>query len=499
MRPPLTGTLLLLTISSASTIAIAGEALTIYSSAQPGAISPEQYKPGSGVSVPGYAMVRHERSMALTSGRNRVRFSDVAAQIDPTTVSFESLTDPVNTRVIEQNYQFDLVNAPRLLDKYIDREISVDQHRANGTQTFTGTLSSTAGGLILRNKDGSVQILNGYTGVKLPEIPGGLITKPTLVWDIAAQKEATHKTRVTYQTGGITWWTDYNFTYTEGKEGACELDVGAWVSILNQSGATYTDAKLKLIAGDVQRAPQPAAYPARMEMRTMAKMADAPATFEEKSFFEYHLYTLSFPTTIPENSTKQLELFPVARNVACKKSLVYLGQGEGFRTYGGLITDRGYGVTDNTKVDVYLSLKNTNANHLGVPLPAGRVRVSKLDTADSTLEFIGENVIDHTAKDESVLIKLGSAFDVVGERKQVNFRIDTSAKWMEEDIEIKLRNRKNEPVTVQVRENLYRWTNWSVIRKSQEFEKQDSRNIQFPVKIAKGGEAIVKYTVRYSW
>jgi hypothetical protein len=498
MKRKISAAIALLAISSTGTHAVAADALTIYSSAQPGAVSPDQYRPGSGNTVPGYAVVRHERDLQLSAGRNNVRFSDVAREIDPTTVSFESLTDPEGTRVIEQNYQFDLVSTDRLLEKYLDRDITVEQQRGNGSQTFTGSLASKSGGLVLRNKDGSVQIINGYSGVKLPELPGGLISKPTLVWDIAAQKAATHKTRVAYQTGGITWWADYNFIYTEAKEGACKLDVGAWVSIVNQSGASYKDAKLKLIAGDVQRA-QRGRVPAAGEMRALAKMADAPAGFEEKTFFEYHLYTLGFPTTIPDNSTKQLELFPAAHSVGCQKALVYLGQGSGFHPYGGLITDRGYGVQGNTKVDVYLNFKNSKDNRLGIPLPAGRIRVSKLDTADNSLEFIGEDAIGHTAKDESVLIKLGSAFDVVGERKQMDFRIDTNGKWMEEDIEIKLRNRKEEAVTVIARESLYRWTNWKIIKQSQDYEKQDSRTIQFPVKIAKGGEATVRYTVRYTW
>nr|MBA2689736.1 DUF4139 domain-containing protein [Burkholderiales bacterium] len=235
------------------------------------------------------------------------------------------------------------------------------------------------------------------------------------------------------------------------------------------------------------------------EMRAMAKMADAPAAFEEKAFFEYHLYTLGFPTTLPDNSTKQLALFPATRGVACQKALVYLGQGTGFRPYGGPITDRGHGVQGNSKVDIYLDFKNSESNRMGMPLPAGRIRVAKLDTADNSLEFIGEDMIGHTAKDESVLIKLGAAFDVVGERKQMDFRVDTNAKWMEEDIEIKLRNRKDEAVTVLVRENLYRWSNWSIIRKAPDFVKQDARTIQFPVRIAKGGEAAVRYTVRYTW
>lgn len=483
---------------SISIPASASDAITIYSSAQPGSMTPEQYRPDTGVPVPGYAMVRHERNMNLKNGRTLIRFSDVAAQIDPTTVTFESLTDPVHTRVVEQSYQFDLVSTDRLLQKYIDREISVDQERNNSTQTFTGILSSTKGGIVLRNRDGSVQILNGYAGVKLPEIPGGLISKPTLLWNISAQKEGEHKTRVAYQTGGITWWSDYNLTYTEGKEGACEADLGAWVSILNQSGATYNDAKLKLIAGDVQRASLPTPE-RRLPMQAMAKSLDAAESFEEKSFFEYHLYTLGFLTTIADNSTKQLELFPVVKNIKCQKSLVYLGQGADFRTYGGLHVDRGYGAGSNNKVDVYINFKNSKPNNMGMPLPAGRMRVSKLDTADNSLELIGEDIINHTAKDESILIKLGSAFDVVGERKQTNFRVDQAAKWMEEDIEIKLRNHKDEAVVVQVRENLYRWTNWNVIRKSQDFEKQDAKTIQFPVRIAKAGEATVKYTVRYTW
>jgi hypothetical protein len=479
--------------------ASAADALTIYSSAQPGTINPEQYRPGSGAAVPGYAMVRHERDLPLTAGRNKLRFSDVAAQIDPTTVSFESLTDPDGTRVIEQNYQFDLVSSARLLEKYIDREISVEQIRGNSTETFTGTLASTSGGLILRAADGSARIVNNYAGVTLPSIPGGLITKPTLVWDISAQKAGTHKTRVAYQTNGITWWADYNLTYSDGNDAnSCKLDVNAWVSIINQSGATYSDAKLKLIAGDVQRAARGRVAQAP-EMRVMSKAMDAAAGFEEKAFFEYHLYTLGFPTTLPDNSTKQLELFPAAHNVACQKNLVYFGQTQRFYAYGSPMTERNFGVQGNTKVDVYLNFKNARDNHMGMPLPAGRVRVAKLDEADKTLEFIGEDVINHTPKDENLLIKMGSAFDVVGERRQVDFRLDTSGKVMEETIEVKLRNRKEEPVTVLVREYLHRWSTWTITSKNQDYEKLDAHSIQFAMKLAKGAEGTVRYTVRYTW
>ena len=478
-----------------------GNALTIYSTARPGAVTPELYRNGGrGQAVPGYAVVRHERDLALNRGRNTVRFSDVAAQIDPTTVGFESLTDPKGTSVVEQNFQFDLVNQEKLLQKYIDRTIIVDQVRGSGVESFSGTLLSTSGALVLRRADGSIQTLPHNAGVKLPELPGGLITRPTLVWDIAANRAGAHKSRVSYQTTGITWWADYNVTYAEGASAnLCKLNVGAWVSILNQSGASYPDAKLKLVAGDVQRV-QPAGLvqPAPMAARAMIQESAARG-FEEKAFFEYHLYTLGRTTTLPDNSTKQIELFSAARGVPCEKTLLYYGLAPGHGYGGGPITDRNYGTQSNKKVDVYLGFKNSQENNMGMPLPAGRIRVSKLDDADGTLEFIGEDSIDHTPGNKKVLIKLGSAFDVVGERRQVNFTVDTGRKTMSEEIEVKLRNQKKQAVTVVVKENLYRWTSWQITQQTHEYQKQDARTVHFPVRIAAGEETTVRYTVNYSW
>jgi len=477
-----------------------GQALTIYSTARPGALSPELYRGGAaGPAVTGYAVVRQQRDIALTRGRNNVRFTDVAALIDPTTVLFESLTDAAGTRVIEQNFQFDLVSSQKLLEKYIDRRITVDQIRGSSIESFSGTLLSTAGGIVLKRDDGSIQTLPHNAGVRLPELPGGLITRPTLVWDVNASGAGTHATRVSYQTTGITWWTDYNLTYQEGSDAnSCKLDVGAWVSIVNKSGATYTDAKLKLVAGDVHRPqPQGRAYAAPAAQRAMA-MEVSDKGFEEKSFFEYHLYTLGRPSTIADNSTQQIELFPVARAVPCEKTLVYAGAADA-RPYGNPATDRNYGIQSNRKVDVYLGFKNAKEQNMGMPLPSGRIRVSKLDSADQTLEFIGEDVIDHTPRNENVLIKMGSAFDVVGERRQVSFNVDTSRKTMTEEIEVKVRNQKKESVTVMVKENLYRWTNWQITSKSQDYRKDDARTITFPARIAAGVETTVRYTVTYSW
>jgi hypothetical protein len=477
--------------------------VTIYSSAQPGAVSPDLYRYGGqqGNQVPGYAVVRHERPIELKNGRNEVRFTDVAGLIDPTTVSFESLTDPKGTRVVEQNFQFDLVSTDKLLHKFIDRDITVEQTRGDKVDSYTGTLLSTTGGLVLREGDGSVRVVSHNSGITLPSLPGGLITRPTLVWDVAAKKPGKHVVRVAYQTTGITWWADYNLTYSEGADAnSCNLNVGAWVSILNQSGAAYPEAKIKLIAGDVHRATPAAAPTSRVMMKAMAEEARDEAGFQEKTFFEYHLYTLGRPSSLPDNSTKQIELFAAVSGVPCEKTLVYYGQ-QGFN-YGfgpNPYTDRNFGVGGNKKVDTYLSFKNIQENGMGIPMPLGRVRVSKLDTADGSLEFIGEDRIDHTPKNETILLKLGSAFDVVGERRQVDFKIDTGRNSMSEDIEIKIRNRKEEPVQVIVKENLYRWTNWKIVATTQPYEKQDARTVYFPVTVPADKEVVVRYTVRYAW
>lgn len=479
-------------------------AITIYSSAEPGGVPADFYRPvpGAGVpdamSVPGFAMVRQERPLQLTQGRSTIKFTDVAALIDPTTVTFQSLTDPA-TRVLEQNFQFDLVSTAKLLQRYVDRPITVERTIGNELSTVSGTLLSAMDGIVLATGNGNIQTLRDYSGVRFSELPGGLNTKPTLVWDLQSARGGEHHTRVTYQTGGVTWWADYNLLFAEGKDAnSGTLDLSAWVSLINQSGASYENARLKLIAGDVNRVEPPQrVYMQKRAMEAVA-MADAAPGFEQKEFFEFHLYTLGRPTTLPNNSTKQIELFDQAKQIPAKKILVYYGADTSY--FGSApALDRNFGVQSNRDVDVYLEFRNDKAQGLGVPLPAGRLRVSKLDTADNSLEFIGEDVIDHTPEDETVRVKLGSAFDVVGERRQVDFAVDTKARWMEEEIEVKLRNHKSEPVEVRIKENLYRWSTWKVTTKTHEFEKEDARTIYFPVRVAKDGEVVVRYRVRYTW
>jgi hypothetical protein len=477
-------------------------AVTIYSSAQPGAISPEYYRPlpGQGVpnpmGVPGYALVRTEREVQLGTGRSQLRFTDVAALIDPTTVTFTSLTDPA-ARVLEQNFQFDLVSTDKLLQKYIDRPLTVERNLPGGAGPISGTLLSSVDGLVLRGSDGSLTALRDYSALRFGDLPGGFITKPTLLWDITSTRGGTQRARVTYQTSGITWWADYNLIFNAGKDANNGfVDLSAWVSIINQSGASYPDSKLKLIAGDVHRAPVP---PSPMMVRNMA-MAESKAAdggFEEKAFDEFHLYTLGRRTTLPNNSTKQVELFDQAKQVPAKRLLV-LSNALGYFG-GGRFEDPNFPDAGERKVDAYLEFNNDKASGLGLPLPAGRLRVSRLDAADNSLEFIGEDAIDHTPRDEKVRVKLGSAFDVVGERKQVDFKSDSRARWIEEEIEVTVRNHKDEDVEVQVREFLFRWSNWTLLTNSQAYTKEDARTILFPVKVPKNGSRTVKYRVRYSW
>lgn len=484
-------------------------ALTVYSTAAPGAVPADQYRPVPGqgeygpgrMPVPGYAVVKQERQISLDQSQSTVRFSDVAALIDPTTVMFESLTDPTGTNVIEQNYQFDLVSQAKLMERYVDQQVTVERLVDGKLETVSGKLLSFApGNIVLQGADGGVQTIAGYAGVRFPQLPGGLISKPTLVWDVFTKKPGPQKARVTYQTSGITWWADYNLVFAEGKDANTgTLDVNAWVSILNQSGATYPDAGLKLVAGDVQRSEPPQPMYAGKAMR-MEMAAAAPPGFAEKSFFEYHLYTLGRKTTLPDNSTKQIELFPAVGKVPAEKVLVYYGTPSFHGFFPDPVVDRNLGTESNKKVDVYLRFRNAKDSGLGVPLPSGRVRVNKLDPADQSLEFIGEDTIDHTPKDEEVLIKLGNAFDVVGERKQTDFKVDTWGHSLEESIEITVRNHKDEAVKVLVKENLYRWLNWKIVKSTPaKFDKVDARTIEFPLEIAKDGEAKVAYTVRYSW
>jgi hypothetical protein len=513
-------------------------ALTIYSTADPATFDPQQlaqqrlYNPYNAwqFKLPGYGVVREVRPIELKEGENIIRFSDVASGIDPTTVAFQSLTAPDQAAVLEQNYEYDVVSASKLLEKYLGKEITISRKASpdvtRPVEDVTGMLlSQDASNIVLQSEAGDATIISRaeVTAIKLARQETGLITKPTLVWKLDADKAGRHDAQVTYQTDGLTWRADYNVVVNATDTAA---DIGAWVSILNESGASYPNARLKLVAGDVQRVQPPqGVYAGGGMVQQMAKRADVGG-FQEKSFFEYHLYTLGRRTSLANNSTKQIELFPSKTNVPVTKTFVYYGLEPQYRLFIAPEPnqDRNLGTQSNKKVDIYLQIKNSEANGLGIPLPAGRLRVYKKDepttrpapaggadhlpatthgaaaaAGDGALEFIGEDVIQHTPKDEEVLVKLGSAFDIVGERKQTDFSANYDGHVITEAFEITIRNHKQEAAHVIIKENLLRWTNWEITQSTDKWEKQDYRTIHIPVDVPAGGEKKVRYCVKYTW
>ena len=495
-------------IAVAQTASAEGPSLTVYSSADPAGFDPQRfiaqasagYNPQYVWQVPGFGVIRDTREFELKAGSNQVLLSDVAQFIDPSTVSFVNLSRPAATHLLEQSFRFDLANADKILDRYIDHDISVSVAEGDRSALVSGKLVSHTGGSLVVSTARGIEVLQANSPrISLGELPGGLISRPTLALKLNADSAGKYKFRTTYQTDGISWRSDYNLVLNQSEDKA---DIGAWVTLLNLTGSSYHDAALKLIAGDVQRVEAAPQYQALSAKRDMMLAAAAPEeTFQEKSFFEYHMYTLPRRTDILSNSTQQIALFPTASEVNVKKVLVYYGQsdlaGWGFAPEPRL--DRSLGTNFNTKVDIYVRFKNEEKNHLGIPLPKGKVRVFKADPADGSLEFIGEDLLDHTPRDEEVLVKLGQSFDIVGERKQTNFSIDLAAKTISESFKIDLKNHKDAEQELLVRENLYRWSNWNVVEKSDAFEKIDARTIHFKIKVPARGSKSVSYTVKYTW
>jgi hypothetical protein len=478
-----------------------GVSLTVYSSADPAGFDPQQFIQQQRMSgmdnvwgVPGYGVVKVVRKVAVPKGVGTVAFTDVAAWIDPTTVSFNDLDD-AKTTVLEQNFQFDLVSPSKLMEKYLGREITLSVPMGEDVSTVTGRLlSAVQGSLVLETKDGVRVVPSSGAQVMLGELPGGLLTKPTLLWKLSSEKGGDHMVRTTYQTSGMTWRADYNIVLDgDDAKGA----MTAWVTLMNLSGATYANADLKLVAGNVQKV-----QPRRPEMEYMVQaraMADAAgsAGFTEKSFFEYHLYTLPRKTDVLQNSTQQIALFPPASGFKVTKELVIDFTG-GMGVPGGPMTDRNFQLGAKGNPSVFVSFENKKENALGMPLPAGKVRVYKEDPADGTLEFVGEDLIGHTPRNETVKVRLGESFDVVAERVRTDFTIDEAARRMTETFRIEVRNQKSAAQKVRVMERLFRWTNWKV-ETSDAFEKLDSNTVAFDVEVPPEGKRVVQYRVTYTW
>lgn len=442
-------------------------------------------------------LVKETRPFALKSGVSEIKVEDVAAQIDPTSVHFKSLTAPDAVTVLEQDFRYDLASPDAILNRYLGKEIELERpvgRDGDKRETIKGVLLSNAGGRVLQS--GGKILINPLGSPVLPELPEGLLTKPTLVWKLHSTKSGEHQGEISYLTSGMSWSADY--VLVVDKDDA-KGDITAWTTITNNSGATYKDAKLKLVAGDVHRAPVPMRGGYGFGGNMMAKAAMAPENMTEKTFFEYHLYTMARPTTLAENSSKQVEMASAA-GVPVKKLYVYDGaQGVSWWGFGDSgYWDPNYGLSSGKKVSVFLELENKKSEGLGIPLPKGRVRVYKKDD-DGALQFAGEDAIDHTPKDEKVRVKMGEAFDVVGERKRTDYSSDVNKRRFEETFEVRLRNHKDSDATVTVVEHLYRWTNWKIVDASAKWTKKDAQTIEFETPVKKDGEAVVTYTVKYSW
>ncbi len=470
-----------------------------------------------------FAVVRDTVPLDLKEGVNDVSFADTTAHLEPDSVILRDPAGKLKLQILEQNYRNDPVSQELLLSLFEGKTIdflvkatdkpdrtvqgkiirsgyvahSQEAMQRYGQQYYQAQAVMVSSSQPVIEVDGKIQF--GLPGQPIfPSLGDDTILKPALSWKLNTDAPGKLDAELAYITGGMSWEADYNVIAPEDGD---LIDVVGWVTMDNQSGKTFNNAKIKLMAGDVNKIQnQNGAYPvARMAMAMDAAQAQPAVT--EKAFDEYHLYTLPRATTLRDGETKQVE-FIHASGVKSEKVYVYDGLKVDWNQYGGwnmrnIRENQEFGTESNTKVAVMREFKNSEENHLGMPLPKGRVRFYKQD--DRQLEFTGENVIDHTPKDELVKIYTGNAFDLVGERKRTSFKVDNGNAWADESFEIKLRNHKKEPVEIRVVEHLYRWTNWEISANTNPFEKTNAQEIKFRVPLKPDEEKIVTYKVHYSW
>ncbi len=485
-----TAALLAINLSYAA-MSHANNSITIYSGKHQGHLNQNQLQNVN--SIPGYAVVKQTKTAQFQKGQFTLAFDDVAEHIDPTTVSFSTPDNLDAATVLDQNFQFDLVGTEKLLQKYLDQTIHVNHNQGSDSIDSSGILLSTQGGITLQTASGAIITINTWNHIKFPELPGGLLTKPTLVWLLDSNSNRKEMMALSYQTQGMTWWADYNIILS-GETGDCQLDLSSWVSIVNKSGASFADTQLKLVAGDVNRV-QNNHQAQAMIRETMVK--SAAQDFSEQSLFEYHLYKLPRKIDLPNNSTKQIQLMNRTNGITCERKLVFNATGLRQVNYHRPITDKGYWAQSEAKVEALLSFNNSSKNQLGVPLPAGRVRVTMADSSDGSLEFIGEDSIEHTPKNDTITLKLGHAFDVTGKRTQRHFELTQNG--LIEEIEISINNQKEHQQQVEIIEPMLRWSNWQITQHNEQYTKVDASIIRFVVNVAAESTEVIKYTVQYSW
>jgi hypothetical protein len=418
-------------------------------------------------------LVKDLRILDLKKGIQELKFMDVAGKIDPTTVHIKSLADAESLAVLEQNYEYDLLSPQKLLEKFVGQKIRLASinPETKREEIVEATLLSTQGGNIFQIGD---KIHIGHPGrVVLPRIPENLIPQPTLVWLLNNKLLDKQRVEASYLTGGINWKADYVAVLNAADT---QTDLTGWVTIDNRSGATYQNAQLKLVAGDINRVRED-----KIALRAAAKAVaqEAAPQFKEESFFEYHLYTLDRRTTVKDNQTKQMTLLQ-ADQVPVKKLFIFAGSPQ----YYYYRYDQKSG---KQKVGVFLEFENARKSRLGMPLPKGTVRVYKQDR-EGSLQFIGEDQIDHTPKDEKFKLKIGEAFDVVGERVQTDYR-SLGSNLYEVGFEVSLRNHKKEDINVLVEEIIP--GDWEMLSQSHSHEKLQANRIRFEVPVAQNKEVKV--------
>lgn len=433
------------------------------------------------------ALVRDVRNLQLARGTGNLRFMDIAATVNPATVHFRSLTDPARVRVLEQNYEYDLLEPDKLLRKYVGREVTLVRNRQDGGTTRQEEVKAT---LLSYNaapvwKIGTEIVTGmGADHIRFPELPATLYSRPTLIWTVANDGEARHRVEASYLAGKLAWHADYVLTVARDDKAA---DLNGWVTLTNGSGTAFRNAKLQLVAGDLNRVRQQLGKMA-MEMSDRAIAAPAAATMAQESFSDYHLYTMGRKTTINNNQTKQVSLLE-GTDVPITKRYVVEGQNYYYRNQqhpGSPIKDL---------VQVYYQFKNGQPGGLGVPMPAGVLRVYQQDSKGGT-QFVGEDRIAHTPKDETLNVKIGNAFDVVCERVQTDFE-KIAGNVYEFEYEVTLRNHKAGAIAVEVNEPL--GGSWRMVRASHEWTKTAAWAAQFKVPVAAGGTAVLKYRVRITY
>jgi hypothetical protein len=430
----------------------------------------------------GFGLVKEARTLALKKGRQTVGIEDVAAMIDPSSVSIRSLTAPEGINVLEQNYQYDLIGPASILAKAVGERLRV----VGPKETVEGVLISSpgqnGGGLVLRTDDGRI-VLDPQGQITLAKVPEGLITRPTLLWDLESDRDGAQDVELSYITQGLSWTADYVLTLDGKGKGAIQ----GWVTMNNQSGTTYRDARLKLLAGDVNQAP-PIGPAGRGGREVLAMAADKG--FNEETLFEYHLYTLQRPATIANKETKQLGLLSGDAVPVVKRLIV-----DATRQYGRFYPQEGAIGTGDIAPQARIEFVNDAKSGLGIPLPSGRFRLYQRDAGGST-QLLGEDRIGHTPKDERVSLVVGRSFDVRATRKRLSFeRLGERA--VRESFSIELRNRKDVPETVEVIERL--WGDWKVTAKNTEFTKEDANTLRFSVPLKAGETKTVTYTAETRW